>query len=106
MNDRHVEFCASPQWRAMVADSILPTALEGVDLGDRVIEIGPGPGLTADLLRPLVGQLTVVELDEDLAGALAARLEGTNVTVITGDAGFASAVVSLGELGWFATALR
>jgi SAM-dependent methyltransferase len=86
MNDGHLEFCASPQWRAMLAESILPTALEGIDLGDRVLEIGPGPGLTTDLLREHVAHLTVVELDEDLATALERRLEGTNVTVLTGDA--------------------
>jgi SAM-dependent methyltransferase len=55
-------------------------------LGDDVLELGPGPGLTTDLLRARAPRLTAVELDDDLAEALAARLAGTNVEVIHGDA--------------------
>src|SRR5437868_1958755 len=56
------------------------------DLGDHVLEIGRGPGLTRDVLRRHVPTLTVVEVDAALAGALAERLEGTNVTVVCDDA--------------------
>ena len=51
MNQGHLEFCASAQWRTMVEETILPEALRGVSLGDDVIEVGPGPGLTTDVLR-------------------------------------------------------
>ena len=54
--------------------------------GADVVEVGPGPGFTTDVLRTRVAQLTAVELDPELAGALARRLEGTNVEVIRGDA--------------------
>ena len=84
MNEGHLKFCASPEWRSMIEESILPRALEGLSLGSRVIEIGPG--LTTDLLRQLVEHLTVVELDVELASALRERLEGSNVMVINGDA--------------------
>jgi SAM-dependent methyltransferase len=57
------------------------------DLGDDVLEVGPGPGLTTDLLRHRVAKVTAVELDDALASALADRLAGTNVEVIHGDAG-------------------
>lgn len=86
MNQAHLEFCASPQWRQVVEETILPEALRGVVLGDDVIEVGPGPGLTTDVLRALTARLTAVEFDSDLAGALATRLAGTNVEVICGDA--------------------
>jgi SAM-dependent methyltransferase len=56
------------------------------DLGDDVLEIGPGPGLTTDLLRRRVPRLTAVEVDPTLAGPLEARLAGTNVEVICADA--------------------
>lgn len=86
MNDFHLQFCASPEWRQMVEETILPRALRHVDLGDRVLEVGPGPGFTTDVLMTRVAHLTAVELDADLAGALSARLAGTNVDVVLGDA--------------------
>lgn len=86
MNQGHLEFCASPQWRQMLEETILPEALRGLSLGDDVIEVGPGPGLTTDILRTRTAQLTALEFDPVLADALAARLAGTNVEVVRGDA--------------------
>ena len=86
MNQAHLEFCASDQWRTMVQETILPEALRGVSLGDDVIEVGPGPGLTTDVLRIHAARLTALEFDPDLAAALARRLSGTNVEVVCGDA--------------------
>ncbi len=85
MNEGHLEFCAGPEWRRLVEGVILPEALRGVDLGEDVIEVGPGPGLTTDVLRARPGHLTAVEFDPDLAAALAARLAG-QVMVLCGDA--------------------
>jgi 16S rRNA A1518/A1519 N6-dimethyltransferase RsmA/KsgA/DIM1 with predicted DNA glycosylase/AP lyase activity len=51
-----------------------------------VIEVGPGPGLTTDVLRHGVERLTAVELDIDLAAALRDRMNGTNVEVVQADA--------------------
>jgi SAM-dependent methyltransferase len=86
MNSYHLEYCASPQWRQIVEETILPAALREVDLGPDVLEIGPGPGFTTDVLRARVESLTAVEIDVDLASALAARLADTNVEVVHGDA--------------------
>jgi SAM-dependent methyltransferase len=86
VNREHLELCASAAWRDLVRDEILPYATSGVCLGDDVLEIGPGPGVTTDLLRHQAHKLTVVEVDTELAAALAARLAGTNVTVVHGDA--------------------
>jgi SAM-dependent methyltransferase len=86
MNSQHLELCSSDEWRQTLRDLVLPYALAGARLGDDVLEIGPGPGLTTDLLRADVGQLTAVELDDDLAAALATRLAGTNVDVVHADA--------------------
>lgn len=86
MNADHLELCASDGWRELLRELILPYALGGARLGDDVLEVGPGPGMTTDLLRARVSRLTTVELDADLAGALAARLAGTNVEVVRADA--------------------
>lgn len=86
MNAGHMAYCASEDWRRLVHETILPVALRGVELGDDVVEIGPGPGFTTDVLRTVTAHLTAVELDEGLAAALAARLAGGNVDVVVGDA--------------------
>ena len=64
----------------------MPWALAGADLGANVLEVGPGPGLTTDLLRLAVSRLTAIEIDLKLAESLGSRLRGSNVDVVTGDA--------------------
>lgn len=86
MNQQHLEVCASDEWRDMVQTVIMPWALGEVALGDDVLEVGPGPGMTTDALRSSVAHLTALELDEDLARRLTDRLAGTNVDVVRGDA--------------------
>jgi SAM-dependent methyltransferase len=86
MNEQHMVFCASEDWRRMVQETILPEALRGVALGDAAIEIGPGPGFTTDVLCTMTARLTAVEIDEGLAASLATRLDGGNVDVVVGDA--------------------
>ncbi len=79
-------FCASDDWRRLVEETILPAALRDVALGDDVLEIGPGPGFTTDVLRTGTARLTAVEIDERLADRLSERLAGGNVDVVQGDA--------------------
>lgn len=89
MNQQHLELLASDQWRQTLETLAFPFAFGplGTDaLGDDVLEIGPGPGLTTDLLRTRVPHLTSIELDASLAAQLRDRLDGTNVDVIDGDA--------------------
>jgi SAM-dependent methyltransferase len=86
MNEGHLQFLASPEWAQMLKTDLLPWVLSVGDLGGDVLEIGPGPGLTTDLLRQHAADVTAVEVDVELADALTERLAGTNVTVICGDA--------------------
>ncbi len=86
MNRFHRWYCRTGHWRHTIQDEIVPWVLRDVDLGDRVLEVGPGPGLTTDIVAPNVGSLTAVEIDADLATRLRDRFAGTNVTVETGDA--------------------
>lgn len=85
MNRLHHWLCRSEHWRKAVEQRV-PWALSGGSLGDHVLEVGPGPGLTTDLLRTSVRHLTALELDRKLAESLRSRLRGSNVEVITGDA--------------------
>lgn len=86
MNEGHLQFLASPEWAQLLEADLLPWVQSIGDLGDDVLEIGPGPGLTTDLLRTRVSKVTAVEVDTDLASKLAQRLADTNVRVIAGDA--------------------
>ncbi|MQA10504.1 MAG: methyltransferase domain-containing protein [Pseudonocardiaceae bacterium] len=86
MNEAHLMLCASPEWAELVENRLLPWVLGGHDLGDDVLEIGAGPGLTTDVLRRRAARVTAVELDEALADDLRDRLAGTNVTVMRADA--------------------
>src|SRR4051794_22914376 len=85
MNQSHLEFLASDDWAEMLKTELLPWVQSVGELGDDVLEIGPGPGRTTDLLRARAGRVTAVEMDERLAQDLRERLRGTNVEVLTGD---------------------
>jgi ubiquinone/menaquinone biosynthesis C-methylase UbiE len=86
MNLLHRRYCRSDGWRCAVHRGMMPWVLRDVDLGDKVLEIGPGPGVTTDWLCGRVPALTCVEIDYDLASSLKRRLAGTNVNVVEGDA--------------------
>lgn len=86
MNIIHRWLCSSAFWRRSLEQSLLPWVLEGVDLGNDLLEIGPGPGLTTDWLRQRVTNLTALEIDPHLASKLKKRVQGTNVRVIEDDA--------------------
>jgi ubiquinone/menaquinone biosynthesis C-methylase UbiE len=86
VNAEHLRLCASAEWKETVEREILPWALGNHALGDDVLEVGPGPGLTTDVLRTRVPKLTAVEVDARLAVKLQQRLAGTNVDVVHADA--------------------
>jgi SAM-dependent methyltransferase len=86
MNQAHLDILSSDEWAETLRTEMLPWVLEAGDLGDDVLELGPGPGLTTDLLRPRVTRLTALEIDPVLATALRHRLAGTNVPVVEADA--------------------
>jgi SAM-dependent methyltransferase len=105
MNEAHLQILASPQWAQALREDLLPWLIQAGELGDDVLELGPGPGLTTELLMHRTARLTAVEVDEHLAAGLAGRMAGTNVTVICADAaktglpaGHFSAVVCLSML--------
>lgn len=86
MNRLHRYICASEKWRTTMTGQVLPWALGGVDLGGNLLEVGPGPGITTEMLRTKVERMTAVEIDAALAAALQARMANTNVTVLHMDA--------------------
>jgi ubiquinone/menaquinone biosynthesis C-methylase UbiE len=85
VNEAHLRLCASAEWAALVRDELLPWVLGDDELGEDVLELGAGPGLVTDLLAERAPRVTAVEIDEQLAAALRARLAG-RVEVLTADA--------------------
>lgn len=86
MNRFHRWYCGSTHWARVLNGSLLPWVLQGVELGDQVLEVGPGPGLATGVLRQRTPRLTSIEIDPQLAVAVHRRQAGSNVTVIGGDA--------------------
>ena len=86
MNLVHRWLCRSARWKETVERQVIPWALDGLDLGSNVLEVGPGPGVTTDLLCARVKRLTCVEIDRGHAESLSRRMAGKNVTVVNQDA--------------------
>jgi ubiquinone/menaquinone biosynthesis C-methylase UbiE len=86
MNKAH-EMCGSDEWRKAMREVILPWALNGTDLGEDVLEVGPGYGATTDVLSQKVPRLTSVEIDDELAAMLTDRFADLpSVEIVNGDA--------------------
>ncbi|HYZ67433.1 MAG TPA: class I SAM-dependent methyltransferase [Mycobacterium sp.] len=86
MNEAH-EFCGSDEGRQMIREVILPWALGETDLGDDVLEVGPGYGATTDVLGAVTKRLRSVEIDDELVAMLRQRFAGSpSVEIINGDA--------------------
>ncbi len=85
MNRAHGVVCSSGWWARTVERELLPWGLAGVDLGDDVLEIGPGFGATTRVLAVRAGSLTVIELAESYCERLRRKLDD-DVEVVQADA--------------------
>jgi SAM-dependent methyltransferase len=86
VNEAH-QHCGSDEWRQTIREVILPWALGTTDLGDDVLEVGPGYGATTDVLSETVPRLTSVEIDGELAAMLRARfVDVPTVEIVNDDA--------------------
>ena len=85
MNRIHNVLCSSGWWTRRVEHELVPWGIAGVELGDDVLEIGPGFGATTRVLAPRLDRLSVLELDPRYCQRLRAELDGA-VAVIQGDA--------------------
>jgi SAM-dependent methyltransferase len=86
VNENH-RVCGSEEWRAHIREEVLPWALGDQDLGDDVLEVGPGYGATTDVLCQRAPRLTAVEIDRELVELLRERFAGSpGVEIVEGDA--------------------
>jgi SAM-dependent methyltransferase len=85
VNAIHDVICSSAWWDRRVKDELLPWGLNDVELGDDVLEIGPGFGATTRRLAASIRRLTALELDVRYCERLRRDLGGA-VDVVQGDA--------------------
>jgi 16S rRNA (adenine1518-N6/adenine1519-N6)-dimethyltransferase len=67
---------------AVVAETV---AAAGVGAGDRVLEIGPGPGILTAALLDAGARVTAVEIDPKMVRILEDRFHGRDLAVVSGD---------------------
>src|SRR3712207_2786253 len=84
MNRAHHLYCRSRHWAGTVERELLPWGLADVDLGDDVLEIGPGKGVTTRLLARRLPRLTVIEIERRSVARLRRELPA-EVEVVEGD---------------------
>jgi SAM-dependent methyltransferase len=84
MNLCHRLCCSSNCWARSVRRRLLPWALNGVELGDNTLEIGPGYGANLRVLVEKTSSLTAVEIDPLMADRLTGRY-GHRARIINGD---------------------
>lgn len=85
MNRAHGLVCSSGWWARTVERELLPWGLAGVELGEDVLEIGPGFGATTRVLARRPGSLTVVELAQSYCERLRRKLDDS-VEIVQADA--------------------
>jgi SAM-dependent methyltransferase len=79
VNRFHRYYCASRGWAQLVRTTLVPAVLQGTELGRRVLEIGPGPGLTTEVLAGAAPELIAIEIDPTLARAARHRVPAARV---------------------------
>jgi len=99
VNRLHHWYCNREAWKRHVREELVPPAIEELDLGEDVLEVGPGFGPATEVLSQRVPRLTALEIDPLLAGPLRDRLgdraeivEGDGTAMPFGDASFTAAV--------------
>lgn len=85
MNWYHRRLCSSASWGDFMATTVVPSVLNGVDLGSNVLELGPGYGAGTRSLLSRAGHCTALEQDPSLVDRLRHQF-GDAVTVVRGDA--------------------
>jgi ubiquinone/menaquinone biosynthesis C-methylase UbiE len=86
MNENHAKLCSSPEWADWLQSELLASLADGIELGEDMLEVGPGPGAATEWLRDKVDRLVALEIDPATARLLAERFAGENVEVVIGDA--------------------
>jgi SAM-dependent methyltransferase len=83
MNRLHRWICSSTLWSWHARRTLIPWVLDSLTLGEDVLEIGPGYGVTTRGLARRLTRVTALEADAELAERLRSRVAG--VSTVHGD---------------------
>lgn len=86
MSIHHRIFCRSGQWERKLHSDLVPWLVGDADLGNRVLEIGAGPGLGTEALLKHTEVVVALERDYGYLRSLRGRLRHSEAQVIAGDA--------------------
>lgn len=86
MNRLHRWYCRSERWRRRLECDVFPWVLNRLDVDGRILEIGPGPGITTDWLQHHYKNITCLEVDPILACSLRQRIANADIDIRLGDA--------------------
>jgi SAM-dependent methyltransferase len=84
VNRLHHWYCSRESWKRHVREELVPPAIDGVELGSEVLEVGPGFGPATEVLAGRAEHLTALEIDPLLARPLRERFDG-HVEIVEGD---------------------
>jgi ubiquinone/menaquinone biosynthesis C-methylase UbiE len=84
VNRLHRWYCRSPHWQRTL-ERLVPWALDEIDLGSHVLEVGAGPGLMTPMLAARAPRVTALDLDVR-ALARAGRAAPRAVHLVAADA--------------------
>src|ERR1700761_3823153 len=84
MNRLENWFCASRFWQGITQQRVLPAILGGMEVGDRVLEIGAGAGAATAALARRAQSVTSLEYSHKFCTMLRSRAGAANV--VQGDA--------------------
>lgn len=84
MNRLHHWYCNREAWKSHVREDLVPPAIDQIELGEEVLEVGPGFGPATEVLAAGSPRVTALEIDPVLSGRLRERL-GSRVEVVDGD---------------------
>lgn len=86
MNRLHQWLCASSIWARHAQRTLVPWVLDSSALGEDVLEIGPGYGVTTRALAQRLPRVTALEADAELAERLTSTIDGVPVVHADGTA--------------------
>jgi ubiquinone/menaquinone biosynthesis C-methylase UbiE len=87
VNLLHRWYCRSERWAGVARSKLVPWVLGNAELGDDVLEIGPGPGITTPVIRERAPRMTLLEIDPWSVRQLRSKFAADDaVRVVEGDA--------------------
>ena len=74
-----------PRVGDLLQDDVIAPLVSGLELGEALLELGPGPGASTEWFSHRVERLVALEVDPETATLLQTTYDASNVEVLVGD---------------------